>query len=111
MASYRIEWAGDDCRMHIDGGLTAGAVPELQAALKQEVDQRPKEVVLDLSNTTMLDSQGIGLLIATSNTLAQQNGRLRVINVPGELMHLLHTMRLEARLNISGRARLEQANG
>ena len=61
------------------------------------------EIVFDLAATVMLDSSGIGLLIATSNTIARQQGRVRVLNLSADILRLLQSMRLASRLNASGR--------
>jgi len=60
--------------------------------------------VFDLSSTAMLDSSGMGLLIAAANSVVPQGGKVRVTNVGPEIFRLLQSMRLTARLNVSGRA-------
>ena len=52
----------------------------------------------------MLDSSGMGLLIAAANSLAHSGGKLRVTNVCPDIFRLLQSMRLTARLNVSGKA-------
>jgi len=52
---------------------------------------------------TLLDSSGIGLLIAASNSLAAKKGSVRLVNVSADIMHLLQSMRLAARLNAKGK--------
>lgn len=88
--------------------LPVVVVPDLQQALKAEVEKGAQNITFDLAETRMVDSSGIGLLIATSNTLAQKHGRLAVINAAPEILRLMHSMRLVSRLNISGRAGVEQ---
>jgi anti-anti-sigma factor len=61
------------------------------------------EVVFDLGQAAMLDSSGIGLLIAAYNTVSRRQGRLHVVNVSGDVFQLLQTMRLVSRLNVVGR--------
>jgi anti-sigma B factor antagonist len=103
MANYNIQATGKNCSVTPTGDLTAHVVPELQAAIKQQLQQGVSEVVFDLAATAMLDSSGIGLLIATSNSLSRQQGRVRVINVAPDILQLLQSMRLVTRLNASGR--------
>jgi len=107
MSSYRMERTDEGCRLTVNGGLTAIVVPELQQALKLEVEKGTQQVTFDLSQTSMVDSSGIGLLIATSNSLSQKNGKLAVVNTAPEILRLLRSMRLVSRLNISGRAGAE----
>ena len=104
MATYTLEQNGRTCRVTLQGDLIAAVLPDLQAALKQQLAQGVDEVVFDFATTVMLDSSGIGLLIATSNTMARQQGRVRVINVSADILQLLQSMRLTSRLNASGRA-------
>jgi anti-sigma B factor antagonist len=85
------------------GDLVASVIPDLQAALKQQLQPGVEEVIFDLAATVMLDSSGIGLLIATSNTMARQQGRVRILNVSQDILRLLQSMRLTSRLSVSGR--------
>ena len=103
MSSYRMERTDDGCRLTVNGGLTAVLVPELQQTLKAEVEGGAQQVTFDLAETSMVDSSGIGLLIAASNALSQKNGTLAVVNTAPEILRLLRSMRLVSRLNISGR--------
>jgi anti-sigma B factor antagonist len=95
----------------LEGNLTAMVVPGLQAALKRALEQGAKELVFDLANTGMLDSSGMGLLIAAANSLARLGGRIRVINVSPDILQLLQSMRLTTRLNVTGRTEQEAARG
>lgn len=107
MSSYRMEHTDEGCRLAVNGGLTVVLVPELQQALKAEVEKGTQQIIFDLAETRMVDSSGIGLLIAASNSLAQKNGKLSVINTAPEIMRLMRSMRLVGRLNIRGRAGTE----
>jgi anti-anti-sigma factor len=62
-----------------------------------------RELVFDLAPTVMLDSSGIGLLIAAANSVAPNGGKVRVTNVCPDIFRLLQSMRLTSRLNVSGR--------
>jgi anti-anti-sigma factor len=104
MSSYRMEHNDAGCRLCVRGGLTVVVVPELQRALKAEVEKGAQNITFDLAETRMVDSSGIGLLIATSNILGQKHGRLEVINAAPEILRLMRSMRLSSRLNVSGRA-------
>jgi anti-anti-sigma factor len=102
-----MEHTDEGCRLTVNGGLTVVLVPELQQALKAEVEKGTQQVIFDLSETRMVDSSGIGLLIAASNTLSQKNGRLSIVNTAPEIFRLMQSMRLVSRLNISGRTSAE----
>ena len=102
MAEYTIERDAKLCRVRLAGDLTAATVPALQAALKGELTPEIEELAFDFTNTVMLDSTGIGLLIAAYNTMARGQHRLRVQNVSPDIMQLLQSMRLVERLSVTG---------
>ena len=91
--------------------LTAAMVPELQTALRDVLADGVDDLVFDLADTAMLDSSGMGLLIAAANSLARKRGRIRVINASPDIVQLLRSMRLADRLGVSGRAEQETPRG
>lgn len=103
MAAHALKREGEDLLISLDGDLTAAAVPQLQADLKSRVHEGARKLVFDLSSAAMLDSSGIGLLIAAANSVMRSGGEVRVINVSPEIFRLLQNMRLASRLNVSAR--------
>lgn len=97
---YTISRTDALCQVTLEGDLTAALVPGLQSALRQEIANGATQVELDLGRTVMLDSSGIGLLIAVGNTLGRSGGRIAVTNVSKDIVRLLQTMRLTSRLNV-----------
>lgn len=104
MAAYILEREGEQASIRLAGDLTAVLVPDLQTDLKQILNEGASKLVFDLSETEMLDSSGIGLLIAALNSATQRSGEVRVVNVAPEIFRLLQHMRLTSRLNVSPRA-------
>lgn len=102
MTTNTIDRQSGRCQVRLDGDLTASRVPELQALLKRELEQPVEEMVIDLTGTAMLDSSGIGLLIATYNSVTRGGGRFGVTNAQPAILQLLESMRLVRRLNITG---------
>ncbi len=102
MSDYAVEHEQNKGVVRLKGDLTAALVPDLQVELKALIDEGTDEFIFDLGCTAMLDSSGIGLLIATSNSLARKNGKIGVINVSDDIRQLLQSMRLTGRLNVSG---------
>ncbi|RMG84395.1 MAG: anti-sigma factor antagonist [Candidatus Dadabacteria bacterium] len=76
-------------------GLVASAAEELRVPLREAVEAGATEVVFDLGGVDDVDSVGIGLLLATHNTLGPRGGRIRVVNAGAEIVKLLRTMRLD----------------
>lgn len=104
MAAYEIERKDQEGLVKLTGDLTAVIVPDLQAGLKEMLNKGANELIFDLGSTAMLDSSGMGLLIAAANSLARSGGKVRVTNVCPDIFRLLQSMRLTARLNVSAKA-------
>lgn len=82
--------------------IVAARVPELRSKMRGAVAEGVREMVLDLVNVQMVDSTGIGLLIAAHNSLSKLGGRLAVINVSAEILDLFQTMRMHQHFSVSG---------
>lgn len=70
------------------------------AGLRQEllglINEGEKKIIIDLKDTTMIDSSGIGLLIATKNNLVDAGGgEVELIHISEDIMQLFLIMRLE----------------
>jgi anti-sigma B factor antagonist len=59
-------------------------------------------IVIDLDGVEMVDSVGIGVIIASHNTLNQADRKLKVINVTKDIYGLFTTMRLNRRFTVEG---------
>ena len=81
--------------------MTAAIIPDLQAGLREMLNEGARELVFDLASTRMLDSSGMGLLIAAANSVVPNGGKVHVTNVSPEIFRLLKSMRLTARLNVT----------
>ena len=99
------------CRVRIEGDLTASRVPAWQATLKRELEQPLDELVFDFADTSMLDSSGIGLLIATYNSATRKGARFRIENASAPILQLLGSMRLVNRLHVTGADATEVSHG
>jgi anti-anti-sigma factor len=86
----------------VEGDLVAVRLPELRSALRGAVAAGARELVLDLGRTRMIDSSGLGLLIAAHNSMRKAQGRLEVVHASPEVLDLLRTMRMHQHFNISG---------
>lgn len=111
MNSCSIERDGRTIAVIMKGDLTASVISEIQAGLKKELERDTKEVVFDLTATVMLDSSGIGFLVATSNSLGRIQGRISVTGVSADIFQLLQSMRLVSRLNVKGRNIAQDSRG
>lgn len=87
--------------VQLQGDLVALTVPALREQLRQHVQEGVTELVLDLKDTRMVDSSGIGLLMAAYNSIRRAGGSLTVIHAVDEIRELFVSMRLNQHLTIS----------
>jgi serine/threonine-protein kinase RsbW len=92
----------DDIRIEDDrtvycptGDIVASMAEDMRARLRDVMREHPGPLTIDLSRVELIDSVGIGLLIAAHNTLAKSGQRLALEHVNPDLAGLLRTMRLD----------------
>lgn len=103
MKDFKLESDGEAIGVTLGDDLTAAVVPGLKDALRNATAEGMRKVEFDLGNTAVIDSTGIGLLIATFNSLSRVGGTITVVNVSDDIFRLLQNMRLEKRLSVSKR--------
>lgn len=84
------------------GDVVASAIPELRSELRDLVAAGTKQVIVDLCNVQMVDSAGLGLLIATHNSLKKVGGEMSVIQASADILELLTTLRMNQHFSIQG---------
>lgn len=87
--------------LEVGEAVSTSQVGELRETFKAAVNGGARELVLDCSRLAVLDSLGIGLLVATHNSLARAGGRLVLIHVRPDILELLKTMRLDRHFTVS----------
>lgn len=86
----------------IGSDVVAANLPGLRSSIKERVGAGALYLVLDLSGVAMVDSAGIGLLIATHNTLRRAGGALEIMHASEEIRSLFQAMRMHQHFRISG---------
>jgi anti-anti-sigma factor len=82
--------------------VVASMAEDFKIELLSVINESSADVVIDLEGVEMLDSVGIGVIIAAHNTLSQSNRKLKVINVVKDVYGLFATMRLNRRFTVEG---------
>lgn len=84
--------------------IVASMAEDFKAELLTAIDESPDSttLVIDLDGVEMVDSIGIGVIIAAHNTLTQTDRNLKVINVSTDVYGLFTTMRLNRRFTVEG---------
>jgi anti-anti-sigma factor len=81
--------------------LLSSTAEAFREELLQIVNQNNCELVIDLLRVNDIDSVGLGVFIATFNTLAKKEKRLQVINASEKLHSLFRTMGLTRRIKVT----------
>src|SRR6056297_832980 len=82
--------------------IVASMAGEFREELQQLVQEGPEEIIIDMSGIEMVDSVGIGVMIAVHNSLTKHGGKLRIKNADDKILSLFSTMRLDRHFAIEG---------
>lgn len=69
----------------VTGEIDLFTAPELKAALGEAIEAGRRRIVVDLSDTTFLDSTALGVLIGTVKRLRSREGRLTLVNTDANI--------------------------
>lgn len=84
--------------------VVASMADGFREELQELVRETPESIIIDLSDVEMVDSMGIGVMIAVHNSLAKTKGLLKIVNANKNLLTLFHTMRLDRHFVVEGTA-------
>ncbi|MBN1904123.1 MAG: STAS domain-containing protein [Deltaproteobacteria bacterium] len=80
--------------------IAGSIVEELRLKLLKLINQDVNEVAIDMKGINMIDSTGLGVLIAARNSLDQAGGLLKLTNVSENIDNLLKMTGIDRYLNI-----------
>jgi anti-anti-sigma factor len=85
-----------------EGDMVSFSLPPLRSKMREIVDSGVLHLTVDLAKVQMVDSSGLGLLIAAHNSLKRAGGQLVVIHASEDILHLCKTMRIHQHFSVSG---------
>ncbi|MBN2810074.1 MAG: STAS domain-containing protein [Deltaproteobacteria bacterium] len=91
---------GDHTTITLEGDFTSDLLNDFRSAIQQEIQSGCTSFTVDFKDTVIIDSMGIGCLVATYNTLKQKGGDIQLSNVPENLRDVFQVMRLDRILSI-----------
>ncbi len=80
--------------------VVASMAEDFKQELQSVINESQGKLVIDLLGVDMVDSVGLGVIIATHNTLTRNGRNLKVINVSNDIYTLFSTMRLNRRFQV-----------
>ncbi|HDS17229.1 MAG TPA: anti-sigma factor antagonist [Proteobacteria bacterium] len=96
----KVNQQDDQVTILLSGDLTSETLNDLRAILREKIDAGNRSFNIDFKNTLIIDSMGIGCLVATYNTLKINGGSLQLSNVSENLREIFQIMRLDRILTI-----------
>ncbi len=108
MANTLITRNADQAVVQPAGDVVAALVPELRSALREAVAEGVRGMTLDFSHVQMVDSTGLGLLIAAHNSMRKVGGRLAVVHASKDIVELFRAMRIHQHFTVCEGAAEEQ---
>lgn len=90
----KITKNGWDYTVYPDRNIVASNTDEFKNQLAPLIDEAPEKLIIDLTGVEIVDSIGIGVLIATFNSLNKIGSKLEIVNVSDNIYNTLTTMRL-----------------
>ncbi len=75
------------------GGPEAGAIKDTMHEL---ISNNKKKILIDMRELDLMNSSGLGILIAAVTTLKNNGGKLALVHVPERIRHLLKITRLNS---------------
>ncbi len=83
------------CILGIKGPLTAGKSDEgLRWIVRELSEVRPQNILVDLRDTTLMDSIGVGSLVSAYTTVTRKGGRMKFLHLGKRVHRLLSLTRL-----------------
>jgi len=75
--------------LHLKGELLGGqSAQNFKNRLKELIDSGKKQVIVDLTKTTYINSSGIGMLVSGLTTLSQANGSLKLVGIEENIRNI-----------------------
>ena len=90
--------------VRIEGECDAASLDRLNETLEAAIDQRPQELVVDLAETTFVDSLTLGSLTAAAKRIRASGGSFRIRKVTAEVRRAFETTGLDKYLLQAGKS-------
>lgn len=92
--------AGTQVIVKLENDLVGNAADDLKADIQALINESYIHITVDLSRVDMVDTMGISVLCAAHNSLSQNAGKLKVINVSESIFEAFHMMRLDQHFTV-----------
>ncbi|MDY6855633.1 MAG: STAS domain-containing protein [Thermodesulfobacteriota bacterium] len=90
----------DKITIRPNDNIVASMSHEFREELLSLIEEGEKGLSVDMRDVFMIDSVGIGILVAAHNSLSKYGRKLTVINLSEDIYRLFQTMRLDQHIEI-----------
>lgn len=87
----------------LDGDLLASGGERIRGELLDLIQDGVRQITIDFDAVSLVDSNGIGTLIAAHNQLKSGQGSLKLTNVSPDIAKMFKIMRLNRHFDIAQR--------
>lgn len=92
---YERKDVGDETTLSIEGTLDAVTAPELRGVVDQLVNEQRPSVTLDLSALRLIDSSGVGVIVALFKRIRANGGTVRIQGLRDQPKAIFRLLRLD----------------
>jgi len=98
--SFAVDRQDDGRRtvVAVGGELDLATAPELRACVEAALAEGVRDLCVDLSRTSFMDSSGLHLLARIEAEVRQRGGRLAIVCVPGPVLRVIELTGVAASL-------------
>jgi anti-sigma B factor antagonist len=79
----------------LEGEIDLHVSPEVAASLRTMIAKKPKQLVVDLSRVSYLDSSGLAVLIENMQKVQEYGGKFALAGVQESVQHIFEIARLD----------------
>jgi anti-sigma B factor antagonist len=79
----------------LEGEIDLHVSPEVADSLQAMIKKKPKQLVVDLSKVTYMDSSGLAVLIQAMQNVQEYGGKFALANVQPSVQHIFEIARLD----------------
>ncbi len=87
--------SGDETELRIEGSLDALSTPELRPIIDAVVAEKRPKVTVNLAGLRLIDSSGVGAIVALYKRLRAQGGQVKVAGLRDQPLAIFRLLRLD----------------
>ncbi len=81
--------------LSLEGEIDLHVSPRVSISLRQMIEKKPKQLVVDLSRVTYLDSSGLAVLIEAMQNVEKYGGKFAIVGVQETVRSIFDIARLD----------------